>query len=263
MACTLTAVPQAVGNAVQTAIGLGAIVVPGAEHRADGAPELLGRVLRERLAGFALDRRLIVGDHLLPMVGAQIGIEREAVEVLVIVQDVLEHAMVDAQHHVGIHLDEAAVAVVGEARIAGLGDEALHRLIVETEIEDGIHHARHRGARARAHRHEQRRGHVAELRPDRRADLGERRFRVCLQAVGQCAAVGDVGGAHLGGDREARRHRQAEARHLRKIGALAAQQVLHVGGAIRPAGTEQIHALGRRVGPCRTGCVRHAAGSGR
>ena len=147
----------AVGDAVQAAIGLGAGVVPGAEHGGDRAPQLLGGVLRERLAGLALHRLLVGVDDLEPVVGAELGVEREPAEVLVVLEDVLEHAVVDAQHDVGIHLDEAAVAVVGEARVARLGGQALHRLVVEAEVEDGVHHARHRRARARAHRDQQRR----------------------------------------------------------------------------------------------------------
>ena len=68
----------AVGDAVQAAVGFGAGVVPGAEYGADRAPQLLGRVLRERLAGLALDRLLVGGDDLQPVVGAEIGVEREA-----------------------------------------------------------------------------------------------------------------------------------------------------------------------------------------
>jgi hypothetical protein len=44
-----------------------------------------------------------------------------AVQVLVVLQDVLEHAVVHVEHDVGVHLDEAAVAVVGEALAVGLG----------------------------------------------------------------------------------------------------------------------------------------------
>ena len=174
------------------------------------APHSCSRgLLRERLAGLALDRLLVGVDDLEPVVGAEIGVEREAVEVLVVVEDVLEHAVVHAEHDVGVHLDEAAVAVVGEALVARFGGQALHRLVVEAEVEDGVHHAGHGGARARAHRDEQRGGNVAEGGADRLADLGQRRFDLLFQAIGQLAAVGVVGGAHLGGDGEARRHRQA------------------------------------------------------
>ena len=165
-----------------------------------------------------------------------------------VLQDVLEHAVIDAEHHVGIHLDEAAVAVVGEARIARAGGEALHGRVVEAEIENGVHHAGHGGARAGAHGDEQRIGGIAECGADCAADLGQRRLDLGLEACGQLAAAGVVGGADLGGDREARRNRQAEARHLGEVGALAAQQVAHVGCAVRDAAAEAIDPFGLRRG---------------
>src|SRR5947207_2694155 len=51
-------------------------------------------------------------------------------------------------------------------------------------------------------------------------------------------------GADLGGDREARRHRQAEARHLGEVGALAAEQVLHVGPALGRAAAKAVDPFG-------------------
>jgi hypothetical protein len=51
-------------------------------------------------------------------------------------------------------------------------------------------------------------------------DLRAKRLRVAL-------FVGVEVRAHAGGDGEAGRHRQAEVRHLGKIGALAAEQVAH------------------------------------
>ena len=71
----------------------------------------------------------------------------------------------------------------------------------------------------------------------------ERRLDLVLQIVGQLAAVGVVVRADLGGDREARRHGQAEVRHLGEVGALAAQQILHLGVAVGRAAAEQIDAL--------------------
>ena len=66
------------------------------------------------------------------------------------------------------------------------------------------------------------------------ADVRQRGLDLLLETVRQLAAVGVVGRAHLGGDGEARRHRQAEARHLRQVGALAAQQLLHAAPCRRP-----------------------------
>ncbi len=50
------------------------------------------------------------------IVGIEIGVQLDALVVLLVVQDFLEQGMLDAQHDVGIHLDEAAIAVIGEAR---------------------------------------------------------------------------------------------------------------------------------------------------
>ena len=66
-------------------------------------------------------------------------------------------------HHVGVHHDQAAIGVVDEARVVGLGDQAGDRARGEADVEDRLHHAGHRGARAGADRDEQRVLRVAEL----------------------------------------------------------------------------------------------------
>ena len=57
---------------------------------------------------------------------------------------ILTLALLHAQHDVAIHLNEAAVAVPRETRVAGRILKRLHSLVVETEIENRVHHARHR-----------------------------------------------------------------------------------------------------------------------
>ena len=46
-------------------------------------------------------------------------------------------------NHVGEHLYKAPIAVVGKARIAGLAGQTLGNLIIEAQIENGVHHSRH------------------------------------------------------------------------------------------------------------------------
>ncbi len=141
-------------NIVQAAVSIGALVHPGPEHRADRAPKLLVRVLREWLAAFLLQPLLVVFDQFGPIVGGEIGIERVALPLLVAVEQFLEMLVADAEHNVGIHGDEAPIAVIGKAPVAGLLRQRRHRLVVEAEIKHGVHHARHRGAGAGAHRHQ-------------------------------------------------------------------------------------------------------------
>ncbi len=81
--------------------------------------------------------------------------------------------------------------------------------------------------------------------PKRRADALlrrlERGFDLGLQIGRIGLAVGVEVGADLGGDGEAGRHRQAEIAHLGQVGALAAEEVLHLGPAFGPAVAEAVN----------------------
>ena len=101
--------------------------------------------------------------------------------------------------------------------------DRLRGFVVEAEVQDRVHHARHRGAGAGAHRDEQRVFRIAELAADGGADFGERGFDLRLQVGGIGAVVCVVVGADFGRDREARRHGQTEVRHLGEVRTLAAQ----------------------------------------
>ncbi len=89
--------------------------------------------------------------------------------VLQLVHDVLERIdlglrlRLEAEHDVAVHLHEAAVAIPGEAFVAGLLDEAAQGRFVEADVEHGVHHAGHADAGAGAARNQQRILGVAEL----------------------------------------------------------------------------------------------------
>ena len=199
---------------MQFAIGDGALVHPGAEHGADGAPELGVRVLREVEAELVLDALLVALDQRRPVVGGEVGVEAVALPLLVEVEQFLEMLVADAEHDVGIHGDEAAVTVIGKAPVAGFLRQRFHGLVVEAEIEHGIHHAGHRGARARTHRDQQRVDLVAEDLAGDLADLRQRLLDLGFQLLRILVVVRVIVGADLGGDGEAGRHRQAEIGHF-------------------------------------------------
>ena len=86
-------------------------------------------------------------------------------------------------------------------------------------------------------------------RPTALLDAAEGRAHL-LGQVGRILPVVVVeGGADLGGDGEARRHRQADRGHLGEVGALAAEQVAHLRAAFVVAGAEAVHPLGHRRTP--------------
>ncbi len=225
---------------VQAAIGDGALIHPAAEHGADGTPELVRRILRERLLEVLLDDILVAGHDLAPILGRKLGIERGAAIELVLLEDLLEQMMLHAQHDLAIHLDEAAIAVIGEALVATALGQAHDGLVIEAEIEHRIHHARHRGARTGADRDEQRVFGIAELGADQRFDMPDAGFDRRLEIDRILPIVIIEIGADFRGDGQARRDRQAEIAHLGEVGSLAAQQILHVGAPFGGTITEAV-----------------------
>ena len=88
-----------------------------------------------------------------------------------------------AEHNIAVHLNKTAVGIVHKARVIGLLHQALGNLIVETQVEDRVHHPRHRCTGARSDRHEKRILQVAELRPHRFLHLADRFFYIGLERL--------------------------------------------------------------------------------
>ena len=237
-------------DVVLAAVDHGAIVHPGSEHRADGAQQLIPRRTRELPAGALLDERLEPRDQFLEIVDRQRRVFDLAVMAFVLerVNHSLERivilvgALLHAEHDVAVHLHEAPIAVPREARVVRLLRQGLDGLIVEAEIEDRVHHARHRVAGARAHRNEQRVRQIAEPLPGLLFDRRDARLHLAAQCGWIRALVRVVIRADLGCDGEPGRHRQADAAHLGEVRPLAAEQRFHRAVAVGlPA--EQIHVL--------------------
>ena len=56
---------------------------------------------------------------------------------------ILTRAFLNAHHNVAVHLKEAAVAVVSKAFVFAAFGQSADGSIVESKVEDGVHHSRH------------------------------------------------------------------------------------------------------------------------
>jgi hypothetical protein len=202
------------------------------------------RLLREGPARLLLHDALEVRDQRLERGGGQLRVRPGSRASLRGVQEHVKRATIDGEHHVPEERDEAPVAVPGEALVPGPVRQALHRLVVETQVEHGVHHPGHRGARPRADRHQQGTGRVpqAAARGGLEArqmsqDLAPEPRRMFLAGLG-------VGGPRLGRDGEAGRDRDAHPGHLGELAALAAEQVAERARSFRLAARERVDVLG-------------------
>jgi hypothetical protein len=236
-----------VGDVVETAVGDRARAVPGLEDGEDRLLELLARVGRE-----VVQRGEAVGE-LAQRRGIEVGVQPGAALGLHPGDLPFEALARDAAHDVPEHLHEPAVRVPCEALVARARRDAPHRGAVEPDVEDGVHHPRHRVARAAAHRHQERVLGIAQ--PPAGAGLQAcQRVVDGLRQSGRRAAAAQVLDARLGRDREPGRDqlRPEHARHLGHVGALAAEQVAH-----------RARALVEVVDPSRRRWSGHAVNAGR
>ncbi len=240
------------GDVVFAAIDDGPVVHPRPEHRAGRPPQLLPRILRKLLAGPFLDQRLEPRHQFLQVVHRQLRV-LDILLVPLVFQRVnhrlkrlviLVFAFLHPHHDIAVHLDEPPVTVPREPLVLRRRHQRQHRLVVQAEIQNRVHHSRHRIARARPHRDQQRhRGLVTELRAH---DLLDGRhtgldLRVEAGRIGLLVLV--IIRADFRRNRKAGRHRQPNPRHLRQVRALAAQQRLHRAIPVGLAAAKQIHVL--------------------
>ena len=207
--------------------------VPTLEHRLDRTVQLVAWLLGERCAGRLLDGRLVVIAQRAQHRGRQLVVRRGPRLRLGGFERVLEQLAVDAEHDPAVHGDEATVRVERESLVVRHVRQTLDALVVQAQVEDGVHHSGHRELRAGSHAHEQRVVGISELATHRLLELEHLLRDLLVETVGPSTL--HVRPTRIGRDREARRYRQLQhARHFGEVGALSTQEilVLHGGTAV-------------------------------
>ena len=184
---------ELVGDTMLLAIDAGTLVHPAAKNGLDGKAQLELRIMREdRFAVGDLKLGIQAGldvigedalerlDKLLQVLGRKLGIDANTGDQTSLGQGVLEQIGIDAHDDVGEHLDKATIAVPGKARVLCLSDETLDGIVVETQVENRVHHTGHGERSARPHRYEQR---VVGVTEPRGLPLRQRSHRARHQAT--------------------------------------------------------------------------------
>ena len=166
-------------------------------------------------------------DEFLQVLGRKLGIDANAGDQACLGQGVLEQVGVNAHDDVGKHLDKAAVAIPSKVRVLRLGDKTLNGVVVETQVEDRVHHTGHGERSARADRHEQRIGGIAELLAATGLEVGLGGNDLIECALGPDVAGTGVLDTGLAGNSKATGNRQADTAHLGKVSALATKHEVH------------------------------------
>ncbi|OIQ74766.1 hypothetical protein GALL_435750 [mine drainage metagenome] len=211
------------GHLELPAVVNGALAHPRAKYRRHRNLQLLKRILRERLAGMVRDDGQKFARQLLQMLGIEVQVRRRAVFALDGRHFLVKMFIVDVERNLAKKLDETAVGIISKTLVAGLADQARQRNIVETQVKNGVHHARHRHGRARAHRNQQRVLAVAKALAGFFLQCGHMGSDFIHQPLRQTVFF-QIGIAGLGAGRETGRHIQTNLRHLAQIGTFATQK---------------------------------------
>ena len=216
---------EVVRNVVRPAIDLRPRVVPRPEDGAYGPEQLIARAGREVGAGL-LEIDLLEGrDEPAQVVRGEIGVQLHRPFLLQPSEGALEAMAVDALHHLAEHLDQPPIRVEREPGVLRARPEPLGRLVVEAEIEDRVHHPRHRDGRARPDGDEQRVVVRAESLAGALLEPADVLVHLLRQPFRQLTAELHRGAAGIRRDREPRRHRHAHLGHLREADPLAPEQL--------------------------------------
>ena len=78
----------------------------------------------------ALNGGFVIAHDALPVLRREGRIDTGVEAVFAVVENLLEHVVIEAKHHIRVHLNESPIAVESETTIAGQTRQTLNRHVV-------------------------------------------------------------------------------------------------------------------------------------
>src|SRR3954451_4993271 len=206
--------------------------VPRVENGVAGHHQLLKCILREVRAGFLLHQLFVIDDDGFQIVGSKVSVKLGLDLRFTRIENMVKLFHVDAESYFAEHLNESPVAVVGKARVASLICQSLGRLVVQAEIEDGVHHAGHGELGARSNAKQQRILHASQLLPHQVFQFGESLVDLVVDFFRYFVAVFKEEVTDLRRDSESTGDGHARLAHLCQASTLATKNVAHFAVAV-------------------------------
>ena len=218
---------------VHAAVNIGAGIVPGTENRFDGLHQLNLGFTREIGAFFLFVKRFEAADELFHVVFIQIGVLLHAFFRFHSVDYFFKLRLGKLHYHVGEHLYKTAVGVIRKPGISGKFCKFLYNLVVQPQIQDGVHHARHGCTRAGTHGNQQRIPGVGEFLFAKVLHFSKIFIDFRLNIVVNLAAIRVILGAGFSCNSEALRDGHSKTRHFSKVRSLATEELAQLAAALR------------------------------
>jgi hypothetical protein len=205
----------------------GTLAVPGTEHGLGGSSELLPGIAREVAPREGAHDALVCLHDGFPVLTTELRVERKTGFRSRSFEDVLEVVVRDVEDDAAEHMEETPIKIVGEPGVAGGGSDPLGDLVVEPQVENRVHHPRHRELRPGTARQEQRVIGIPEAPAHVPLEGRQRLDLLVPETLGEFTPRLQVGVARSCRGGEPRRNRNLEAGHIRQVGSLASEKAPH------------------------------------
>ena len=172
---------------------------------------------------------LIFLNQFFQVFGGQVGVRLVTFSFLHRFKSAFVFVQIGAENNVGEHLQETTVRVVGKSFGTGSFGQSLNRFVVQTEVQNGVHHARHGNAGAGTNREQQRVFGIGKFFAHDFFNAGNGGFNLVFQVGRIGFVVGIVVGADFSRNCKSGRNGQTDDVHFRQVGTLTAQEVSHGG----------------------------------
>ncbi|CAB4822089.1 unannotated protein [freshwater metagenome] len=201
--------------------------IPTFEDCFNCSTQLRFGLLRENFASFFFDNFEVLRAKFFENDRSQLGVIFDFGLFFGRLERMLKVMTFNTKNNASVHRDETTVRVISKTLIARDLGETLHALVIESEVEDRVHHAWHRELGTRANADEQRVVGIAKLTLHGLFKFGDVRLDFGVDALGPTAH--HVVTASISANGEARRNRQLQdTGHLSEVGALASEQIFHL-----------------------------------
>ena len=154
--CNSSSFDNSFVNVVKFTIDDSAFVHPRTEYSTNSSPHLIFWILREVFTFFCFVHCFIFRNDSLKFFCCEFSIFFNSTNSFYFVNDSFEFIVVNTHSNVTEHLDKAAVSIPCKAWIVCFVCKSNNRLIIKTEVEDCIHHTRHRFSSTRTNRNQER-----------------------------------------------------------------------------------------------------------
>ena len=137
------------GYAFHLAVQDSSLVHPAVKHRTNGTPKLVHGISREVFSCLFLDGILKSNNQCLEVINGHFIVKLHSTFGLDIHDDCFKWIDIffvrwfHSENYIAVHLYKTAIAVISKTFVPGFLHQAFHNIVIQSQIQDGIHHAWH------------------------------------------------------------------------------------------------------------------------